>query len=254
MKIFRILFVFFFWSFTISAFAQAPGCPDVTITAPGATGGQVTIPCNDCITLTATTLHTGATNTYIASSIPYAPPFPYSGGTSIPITSDDDWSQIINIPFNFCFFGTSYNRLIIGDNGVISFNVGAANGYCQWSFTNGIPYNYGSPMHIFGAFHDSYLPAGGSMFYSLEGTHPCRMFVFKFNNVSQFSCNAMKTTSMIILYETTNVVEVYIQSKPLCSGWNDGNAVVGIQNIAQNVAFAAPGRNSGQWVDRKSVV
>lgn len=248
MTIKRFTLLMIYVSFGSFLFAQAPGCPNITVTAPGSSGHQVTIPCNDCIDLTATVLHTGATNTYAVSSIPYAPPFPYTGGTAIPITSDDDWSGIINIPFNFCFFGTAYNRLIIGDNGVISFDVAAANGYCPYSFTSGIPYNYGSPMHIFGAFHDTYLPAGGNMAYSLEGTYPCRMFVFKFNNVAQYSCNSIKTTQMIILYETTNVVEVYIQSKPLCGTWNGGNAVVGIQNIAQTVAFAAPGRNSGQWV------
>lgn len=102
-------------------------------------------------------------------------------------------------------------------------------------------------MNIFGAFHDTYLPAGGQMFYSVEGTTPCRSFVFKFNNVSQYSCNSLHTTQEIVLYETTNVIDVYINSKPLCSSWNGGNAVIGIQNPAQTVGYAAPGRNSGQW-------
>ena len=225
-----------------------PGCTGVTITTNN--GADITLPCNQpCVTLNATAIQTsGQTATYTVSSIPYAPPFPFTGGTSIPITSDDDWSNIINIPnFHFCFFTVPYDNLIIGDNGVISFDVNDAGGYCPWQFTNGVPYDYGSPMNIFGAFHDTYLPAGGQMFYSVEGSTPCRSFVFKFNNVAQYSCNNLRTTQEIVLYETTNVIDVYIKSKPLCSSWNGGNAVIGIQNMAQTVGYAAPGRNSGQW-------
>ncbi|MBP8042183.1 MAG: gliding motility-associated C-terminal domain-containing protein [Bacteroidales bacterium] len=225
-----------------------PGCTGVTINTNN--GADITLPCNQpCVTLNATAIQTsGQTATYTVSSIPYAPPFPFTGGTAIPITSDDDWSNVINIPnFHFCFFTIPYDNLIIGDNGVISFDVGDAGGYCPWSFTSGVPHDYGSPMNIFGAFHDTYLPAGGQMFYSVEGTTPCRSFVFKFNNVSQYSCNSLHTTQEIVLYETTNVIDVYINSKPLCSSWNGGNAVVGIQNMAQTVGYAAPGRNSGQW-------
>ncbi|GAB4279415.1 MAG: hypothetical protein Kow0068_03390 [Marinilabiliales bacterium] len=230
-------------SFTINIFAQpAPGCPYVDA------GPDQVLDCVPCTDLTATFHETGLTDSYVVSSIPYNPPFPYSGGTQIPITSDDDWSNVINIPFDFCFYNQMYNQLIIGDNGVISFDLTDAGGYCPWSFTNGIPYDYGSVMNIFGAYHDTYLPAGGTMWYSLEGTYPCRMFVFKFDNVAQYSCNSLTTTQQIILYETTNVIEVYIDSKPVCSGWNSGNAVVGIQDMGPTQAVAAPGRNSGAWV------
>ncbi|MFH2143116.1 MAG: PKD domain-containing protein, partial [Bacteroidota bacterium] len=200
-----------------------------------------------CTNLSATYHQTGLTDSYVVASVPYAPPFPYTGGTVIPITSDDDWSGVINIPFDFCFYGGMYNQLIIGDNGCISFDVTDASGYCPWSYTNGIPYDYGSPMHIFGAYHDTYLPAGGGMSYSLEGTYPCRMFVFKFNNVAQYSCNSIATTQQIVLYETTNCVEVYVDYKPVCTGWNGGLGVIGIQNISQTVAVPAPGRNAVQW-------
>ena len=49
---------------------------------------------------------------------------------------------------------------------------------------------------------------------------------------------------MIVLYETTNVIDVYVQQKPLCTAWNNGNAIIGIQNPAGSAGIAAPGRNT----------
>ncbi|MDD4213311.1 MAG: gliding motility-associated C-terminal domain-containing protein [Bacteroidales bacterium] len=235
-------------SFSVTQVFSQPGCVGVTITTNG--GNDITLPCNEpCITLEATTVQTsGATTTYEVTSIPYNPPYPYTGGTLIPVYYDDDWSPVINIPnFHFCFFSQPYDNLIIGDNGVISFNTAAAGGFCPWTIDYGIPCNYGSPMHIFGAFHDTYLPAGGNMYWSVEGTTPCRAFVFKFNQVAHYSCNSIKTTQQIVLYETTNMIDVYIQSKPVCWDWNDGYAVVGIQDQSQSIAYTAPGRNATAW-------
>jgi gliding motility-associated-like protein len=49
------------------------------------------------------------------------------------------------------------------------------------------------------------------------------------------------------MYETTNVVEVYLESRTAGCSWNDGNAVLGIQNQDASVGFVAPGRNTGDW-------
>jgi gliding motility-associated-like protein len=54
-------------------------------------------------------------------------------------------------------------------------------------------------------------------------------------------------THQIVIYESTNVIEVYIQNKPLCTTWNSGNAVIGIQNAAGSSGICPPGRNTGQW-------
>ncbi|UPT71527.1 MAG: hypothetical protein M0D53_03930 [Flavobacterium sp. JAD_PAG50586_2] len=57
------------------------------------------------------------------------------------------------------------------------------------------------------------------------------------------SCNSQLYTGMIVLYENTNVIDVFIKEKNVCSTWNDGNAIVGIQNGAGTAAVVAPGRN-----------
>jgi len=233
----------------VSVFAQAPGCPNITITAPGASQGQVTIPCNDCITLTANVLHTGLTNTYVTSSIPYAPPYPYNSGTPILVNIDDRWSNVITLPFTFCYFGTGYTQLIAGSNGVVSFNTADANGYCPWPFTASLPSNSLILNAIFGVYHDIDPAVSGTMYQAVLGSYPCRTFVVNWNQVAMFSgsCNALKATHQIVLYEATNVVEVYVQNAPLCPSWNSGNKLIGIQNSAGNLGFTPPGRNTGPW-------
>ncbi|MFH2144269.1 MAG: hypothetical protein ABIJ97_17715, partial [Bacteroidota bacterium] len=184
---------------------------------------------------------------YSVIQIPHQPVYQTSG-ISVPFTSDDEWSNSISLPFNFMFFGQPFDQVIIGENGVLSFDLTDASGYCPWSFTTGVPNNFGSPIHILGAFHDLYCPAGGYVKYSTEGTSPCREFVVTYNNAAQFSCNSIYTTQHIILYESSNCIDVVIDYKPVCTSWNGGNAIVGIQNFDQTVGYAAPGRNPAQWV------
>ena len=59
-----------------------------------------------------------------------------------------------------------------------------------------------------------------------------------------YSCSDLFATHMIVLYETTNVIDIYIQNKPSCNSWQGGVAAVGIQNDAGNQGFVPPGRNS----------
>jgi len=89
--------------------AQAPGCPQIDI------GPDIDASCNNpCVNLNATVLETGQTNSYIVSSVPYLPPFPFTGGTPVSVNTDDVYSGVITLPFDFCFYGQSYNQVIVG--------------------------------------------------------------------------------------------------------------------------------------------
>ncbi|MFM7767846.1 MAG: beta strand repeat-containing protein, partial [Bacteroidota bacterium] len=46
------------------------------------------------------------------------------------------------------------------------------------------------------------------------------------------------------MYETTNAIDIFTQNKPVCSGWNSGLAIHGIQNAAGTQAVVVPGRNN----------
>jgi gliding motility-associated-like protein len=212
-------------------------------------GPDVTTSCGSpCTSLSATYFQTKATNTYTVSSIPYTPSS-YTTGTTVNTPVDDQWYGIINIPFPFCFFGTAYTQCVAGSNGIITFNTGNANTYCPWSFTATIP-NSGLPTNsIMTPYHDIDPSVGSSseIRYAVSGTSPCRKFTISYYRVPMYSCNSNLATHQVVLYETTNIIEIYIQTKPGCSGWNGGRAIVGIQNNAGSAGFAAPGRNGGNW-------
>src|SRR3569832_1112244 len=52
---------------------------------------------------------------------------------------DDCWSSVINIGFDITYYGNTYNQCVLGSNGVITFNLVNAYGYCQWPIGAAIP-------------------------------------------------------------------------------------------------------------------
>ncbi|GIV26632.1 MAG: hypothetical protein KatS3mg027_0446 [Bacteroidia bacterium] len=246
MKMFK-LFVSSIFSGLLSIFIvdAQPGCPNITASASSPSVGCGSPP---CVTLTASAFNIGQTTSYSVTSIPFAPPYPIAGsGIGVSVGTDDVWSPLVNLPFPFCFFGSTYNQCVIGSNGVISFNLSYASGYCPWSFSATCPSPSLPTNAIFGVYHDIDPSVCGSVTYTLIGTAPCRMLVVNFNNVCHYSCTSIKSSFQMVLYETTNVIEVYVQNKPTCSSWNSGNALIGIQNAAGTVGYTPPGRNTGPW-------
>ena len=234
-------------------YAQGPGCANVDA---GPT--QVNLDCTEtCTDLTATFLETGDTNSYEVSSIPFNPPENFVGlANSLFVNGDDIWSGVVDLPFNFCFFGGVYDQLIVGANGGISFDVSNAGTTNGWSFDDPLPYSGTNitlaDVNIFGAVHDIDPAASNGthdIAWEIKGTAPCRTFVISYFNVAHFSssCNDLKTSQQIVLYEGTNAIDVYILDKPTCFSWNNGNAVIGIQNPAGTIAYTPPGRNTGSW-------
>lgn len=231
-------------------FAQtSASCPFIT---PVATPSSICP--GQCTNLSATALLTKTTTTYSVQSIPHAPPIAYGagGGTGVSVNIDDVWSNVINLPFSFCFYGNVYNQIIIGSNGNLSFDLTRAGLFCPWSFTGTVPSttNLGAtsnPGNIFGPYHDIDPSVCGNVNYYTTGTAPCRKFIVSYNNICQYSCTSIKSRHMIVLNELTNYIDVYVESKPTCASWNGGRAVIGIQNNGGTQGIAAPGRNTGNW-------
>lgn len=231
---------------SLSAFSQGPGCPNVYA------GDDVELGCDEpCTDLTASFLDTGETTSYAVSSIPYDPPFPFTGGTPVSVNTDDIWSSAIPLPFDFCFFGQTYTQMVIGSNAVVSFDLtnNSPGSYCSWSFDESIPDPNLFFTTIFGPYMDVDPSVGGSgdINWTVFGEAPCRTMVVSFPDIPYFSCNSLTLTSQIVMYETTNVVEVYVQDRPNGCTWNGGNAVLGIQNQNGTLGYTAPGRNTGDW-------
>ncbi len=241
------LFFTFILLFCLNSFAQGPGCPNVNA------GGNIELDCDQpCTDLSATFLQTGETTSYEVAPIDYNPPFPSTGGTPISVNTDDIWSDPIPLPFDFCFYGGTYSEILIGSNGVITFDLvnNEPNGFCDWSFSDPIPSNNLFSTTIFGPYMDIDPSIGGSgiINYTIFGEVPCRTMVVNFPVIPYFSCEDLNMTTQIVIYETTNVVEIYLENRSdACSNWNSGNAVIGLQNQNGTEGISAPNRNTGNW-------
>jgi len=171
--------------------------------------------------------------------------------TSVPL-SDDNWSGSIPIGFPFSFYGTTYNNLVIGANGIVSFNTANAGGYCPWSL-NGSPLPNTSVTAALNSAMVCYQdlnPANassGPVQYQLMGTAPNRTFVVLYNGVTMFSCTSSCSYIGYVFREGSNIIEMFIGSKGACSTWNGGLAVQGTENNPGTVAHITPGRNNSAW-------
>jgi gliding motility-associated-like protein len=182
------------------------------------------------------------TTDYAVTNIPYA--VQTNTGTSISMT-DDSQQGPFNIGFNFCFFGQTYTQFYIGSNGWISFAGGQPTTFTSQTIPTGnalVPRNC-----IMGPWQDWHPGLGGQIRYQTTGVAPCRKLTVSWINVPMFSCTGNLGTFHIIIYESTNVIENHIQSKPACTQWQGGTAVEGIHNNAGTIGIPVPGRNSTAW-------
>ncbi|PKP21929.1 MAG: hypothetical protein CVU04_00355 [Bacteroidetes bacterium HGW-Bacteroidetes-20] len=235
---------------------------------------EITFDCNQPIVLLETTVNVPGVSTYdyTVSSIPFAPPFPWygTGLIQVPTTQDDMWlgpkpltpSGSLDT-FSFSFYGSPYTFCVPNSNGAISFNnitIGPAGYVFNQTIPNILDPNFtfingnNHKNTIFGVFQDTYPGAGSppqysGIYYGHQGTYPNRVFVFTFYRLPQYSCTSDNlSTYQMVLYEGTNIIDVYIQDRTVCESWNSGSGLVGILNIGGNQAVTPPNRNTGNWV------
>jgi gliding motility-associated-like protein len=158
---------------------------------------------------------------------------------------DDSQQGPYPIGFNFCFYGTSYSQFWIGSNGWISFSAGQPTTFTSQPLptTNAlVPRNC-----IMGPWQDWHPGLGGEIRYQTVGVAPCRKLIVSWIDVPMFSCTANQGTFHIVICESTNTIESFIQSKPDCVQWQNGTSVHGIHNSTGTAANIVPGRNSAAW-------
>ncbi len=192
----------------------------------------------------ATSVHS-QTN-YTVSSIPFQQ---YAAAVPLSATADDSFSAPITLPFPFTFFGNEQTQVYVSTNGYLKFSAtNIAGNFSPWTLQSQIPSFNVEHNSIFGVYHDMNDSGGlGSITYGVAGTAPYRKFVIIFNNQAHFQCNSLYSSFQIILYETLNNIDVQIIDKPVCTTWNSGMALTGIQNADGTAAYTPPGRNTGAW-------
>ncbi|CAN5816967.1 hypothetical protein BH11BAC4_BH11BAC4_16390 [soil metagenome] len=198
-----------------------------------------------------------STNSYVINPISGAPggcyaPYVDPGlpGTPTSLTVDDTYSGVINLPFSFPFYGANYSSLVASTNGYISFDATRAGLFSHYSTAAGDLPNTGYDRAlIMGPYHDldpAYTTSPTQRIkYEVVGTAPHRKWILSFYKVPLFltSCNNLiENTHQIVIYEGLGIAEVFITSKQICTGWNNGKAMVGMQNYNRNAAIMAPNR------------
>ncbi|MEO7172736.1 fibronectin type III domain-containing protein [Flavobacterium sp.] len=233
-------------------------CPSVVSGGQGLSGADpaaVICSSSTCTNLEATYLQLKQATDYTVASIPYAPPYQFTClQNPVSVNVDDKWSPIITLPFDFCFYGNNYTQCLIGSNGVITFDTtsNTPSGYSTWSYNTDLPSTSLFKNTIFGVYHDIDPGIGGKVAWELITLNTgCRALVAAWDNIPMFSstCNSSFYTGMIVLYENTNVIDVFIKEKNVCSTWNNGNGIVGVQNSTGTAAVVATNRNglSTNW-------
>lgn len=200
-----------------------------------------------------------ATTSYDVEEIEYAPPFPFEGGIEMDVTIDDTWAPPYQLPFEICFYGNTFSTAQVGSNGMVAFGTDYCTSFAcaPWAIGNT---TFPDPTYddrlrnvIMGVYQDIYpgptTSPEGSINYQVLGTYPCRALVVNFKDINQFSCLASTgpQTSQIVIYEITNIIEVYVERRVPCTGHNSGRGAIGLINEDGTQATIPPGRNVGTW-------
>lgn len=248
LKYLQILFV----SVSILTFSQVP----VNVNIKDAAGNESfnvtcnnTLDSNGCIALNVEYPVLKQTASYQVSQETYSPPIPLNQGTSLNANYDDLFAVKLDLPFKFCFYNQYFQSLVIGSNGMVTFDltqVGNIN-YPNVQWTNPSP---NLPKNsIFGAYHDIVFSSGDAseIYYSTIGTAPYRKFVINFFEGRVSGCTD-RSSSQIVLHETTNIIEIFVEKKLTpCPTRKFENALIGVLNSDGTQGVSPANRNTGLW-------
>jgi hypothetical protein len=219
-----------------------------------------TIVCNrNCISITTTIPDIRGTDSYkvkrldcFTQSVSPAAP-----GTSLAFGEDDKYSGVLTLPFDFPFYDSVYNSLVVSTNGVISFDLNNAGAFSPWQITSaGVPQDLPNDFYeravIMGVFHDIDIQnpttsADRQIKYDVTGVAPHRKWVLSFYKIPCYSnaCwNKINNTYQVTLYEGLGLVEVNVWGREICTTWNQGRAMMGMQNYDMDNGIMAPGREA----------
>ncbi len=146
---------------------------------------------------------------------------------------DGGWSGI-PLGFNFNFFGTTYNSINVGTNGVLQF--GAYNATALGDFTIGALPNTVDPLGAIYICANDLVEYNTNNYvrYWTDGFAPNRRFIIEYY-ASQFGNAANNVRAKAVLYETIGVVD--IQGIEIMS---TNSKSIGVNNATGTVGAAAP--------------
>jgi gliding motility-associated-like protein len=207
------------------------------------------------VQLNAQTIDIGPPDTSVCNGTPVDLTAILNGGgsgTAQPATyalTDDSHTGVVNMGFDFDYYGNTYNQCVISSNSYITFDLTGASGGSQWAINAAAPSGtFTTNNKIMFPWQDTNPSVSGEISSVTCGTAPNRRFVVTYDAVAMFSCTTLEFTNQLVLFETSNRIEMHIASKPLCAAWNGGAAIQGLENMDGTVGHVVPGRNfPTQW-------
>lgn len=204
--------------------------------------GNDTVFCNgDTLQLNAQLLHPSqlyCVQGYDLSNIAFSPITP-TGAVSAGPVGDDNVSNAITIPFNFEFYCNTVTSFYISTNGFISFTNGQGAGCCSGQQ---LP-DAATPNNVVAlCWEDLNTNNGGSIDHFVVGNAPNRVQVIRWKNVAYFG-NGGNIDGEIHLYETTNLIEVLVNSQTNPAQVN----TLGIENATGTSGLTPAGYNASPW-------
>ena len=212
-----------------TAFIAVDASPTVTVTPSPATI------CSGSTSTLSAAVSAPASGSYVVNAIPYNL-VTLTSPTSIPNASwtggNDDGYLTVSLPFTFYFYGTGYSSINIGTNGFVNFgSATSTNGVFSYPSSSG-------PSAAIALFEADLVCPTNSVKYATMGSAPNRQFIIYYSGEHQYSGGAANVNiGQVILYESTNVVDVMVKSTYTTA------KTCGIQNAAGTSAVTAPGRN-----------
>ncbi|MDO5509095.1 MAG: Ig-like domain-containing protein, partial [Weeksellaceae bacterium] len=212
-----------------------------------------------------------ASSSYQVLAAPYIADIPPVAANARIFSRQDERTMVRTFPsdFNFCFFNQLQEAYQVCSNGIISFRgTNLPVNTCGLEDFMSLPHisadaasNHGFFMlrHLLNP--QNHVSTGRNRTsINILGQAPFRRLVVSFDQVPHKTPAPMpgvqaSSTFQLILYETTGVMEVVIQDKPIPHTQDNpatleeylGKAVLGIQNLSGSQSYSPPGRNLGVW-------
>lgn len=204
-----------------------------------------------------------ATDTYNVEEISYDEnKWPLTGGTDIQFNTVDQRASSgdITLPFKFCYFGATWDKISVHSNGYISFTDGVR--FKGNTPTGGndpsdlIPTTNAGLLNTVMLFKHTHWQTGGRgrIFYEVFGDAPCRVFVVTYFDHLAYQLNPNLCdpalipgqTHQIAFHETTNFIDIIVTQHNGCPlNPAQGSAVLGINNATGSSGYSPPGMNLG---------
>jgi trimeric autotransporter adhesin len=239
----------------INTTTSSPGTYTVTYTIPPVgvcasfvTNAEVTIhptPVIASVTATPNYVCAGATtqlNANVTAGVPYfsKTAFVNNGAqANAGPVGDDNVSGTLPIGFNFVYNGTTYTQFGISTNGNIQLGAGPYSA----TFSNTAIPDAATPNNFIALNWDDWNQNnGGQITYATTGVAPNRKLIVSWNAVPHFNGAPGILTGQIVLFETTNVIDLVS-----VDNFTQSNGTQGVENATGSSGLAVPGRNDANF-------